>query len=99
MKKLFEEQPAGTLLVRDDGLQIGTMTDVRGRTTERRIDIISLNSRTVIRRDVRVEVRDRFRLASAERLQTVPTAVISSHERLDLLSRIRPLGPRFAAIA
>jgi hypothetical protein len=99
VKKLFEELPAGTLLMRDDGLEIGTMTDARGRTTKRSIDITGHGSKAVIRQDVRLEIRDRFRLVSVERLQTVPTAVISSHKRLELLSRVRPLGPRFAAIA
>ncbi len=98
-KELFEELPAGAILIRDDGREIGTMTEVRGRTTHRSIDITLLASRVVIRRDVRVEIRDRFRLLSAERVRTIPTALISNHERLDLVSRVRPLGPKFAAIA
>ncbi len=98
IKTLFEALPAATLLLCDDGRQIGTMTDERGRTTRRSIDITWLASGHTSREDVRLEIRDRFRLLTAERVRAIPHDLISAHQRLELISKATPLGAWFAEI-
>lgn len=99
IKTLFEALPAGTLLICNDGSLTGTMTNERGRTTLRSIDITSLASGRTRREDVRLEIRDRFRLLTAERVCAIPDDLISSHQRLELISKATPLSARFAEIA
>lgn len=99
IKKLFEMLPARTVLIRDDGCALGTITDVPGRTTRRSIDCKPVHGKTVTREDVRLKIRESYRLATPERLRDIPAAALSNHERMKLLAHAAPLKEAFAEIA
>ena len=98
VKKLFEELPAGTLLIRDDGRVLGTMTDARGRTTHRSIDCQDVDGTSITRKDVRLDIRERFRVLTAETINRIPAHCMSMHTRLDLIAKAPDLDDRFAPL-
>lgn len=99
IKRLFDALPAGTLLLRDDGRVLATMTDARGRTTRRSVDCIQFGRDTVIRKDLRLDIRERYKLLTPERVCAIPAEYLSHHQRLELISKAGPLKPRFAEIS
>lgn len=99
IKRLFDALPAGTLLIRDDGRVLATMTDVRGRTTRRSVDCMQFGIGTVTRKDLRSDIRERYKLLTLDRVRAIPAECVSHHERLQLISKVGPHQSRFAEIS
>ena len=96
--KQFHALPKGAILIDESWSQeIGIVSDHKGVRTKRSLLVRVQDGECHL--DLERSVRDRFVLLTAERLKKLPTGLLSSHETVAALARVKEIAHRFPDLA